>query len=427
MKFLSTESLRVPEDPLAGNAELRLRGPNIGRNEFAQSINDAYDTNGTLVGTTAVRKMETGTWIVSGHNTNTGSYQISDGTLVFGRPNSLPSVGQVVLDNQTVETDESNIGVMVGGSGWSEGDVSTLISGLTVQANSSSALAFDTFNGDFTYGSAITKGMGVHKIGPNTLTLSGANTYNGSTRIKQGTLLVNGSTAAAVAGRQVNGASMIVYYEGAYPFSERGTLGGSGTVGGVTWIRRGGMIQGGDANFSGTLTLGGLILGNNNEDDWSRLRFTIAGGGKIATTSFDVNGTNHVVQILDPVLTVGTNTLITYTGGTIGGSNGFGGLRLDTLPAGVTANLLDTGSEVQLAVTSVPVVESPVLVYNPIGGGVIELSWTNTGSFKLQSQTNPLSVGLSTNWVDYPDTSNPVNITNNPSNPTEFFRLISTP
>ena len=369
---------------------------------------------------------DSGTWILSGDNSWSGTTKINWGVLTLAKPASLPNVAQVSFQSRAA-ADEACIGLMVGGGGFSSGQVDALINTLAFQGDSSSSVGFDTFNGDFTHGTAITKAIGVSKLGPNTLTLTGASTYDGSSRIKEGRLLINGSTAPAIAGRQLNfGSSMIVEYDGA---TGGGTLGGSGTVGGVTWVKRGGRIQGGDAGFAGTLTLGGLVLGNNNEDDWSRLRFTIAPGGQIATTSFEVNGTNHLVQILDPTLAVGTNTLITYTGGSIGGSNGFGGLRLDegSLPAGVTANLLDTGSEVQLAVTSVPVVEPPTLGYTVLGGGVIELSWTNAWSFKLQSQTNLLSVGLGTNWADYADTGNPVNVTNDPANPAVFFRLISAP
>jgi hypothetical protein len=57
-------------------------------------------------------------------------------------------------------------------------------------------------------------------------------------------------------------------------------------------------------------------------------------------------------------------------------------------------------------------------------GSTLTFSWT--GAFKLQSQTNSLGVGLSTNagsWFDYPDASNPVNVDINPANPTVFFRL----
>ena len=53
-------------------------------------------------------------------------------------------------------------------------------------------------------------------------------------------------------------------------------------------------------------------------------------------------------------------------------------------------------------------------------GSTLTFSWTDAG-FKLQSQTN--STGIGTDWFDYPDTSNPVGVTVDPTNPSVFFRL----
>src|SRR5262249_23513128 len=68
---------------------------------------------------------------------------------------------------------------------------------------------------------------------------------------------------------------------------------------------------------------------------------------------------------------------------------------------------------------------SPTLGFTS-SGGVLQFTWT--GSFKLQAQTNALGTGVYTNWSDYPNGgASPVNVTNDPANPTVFFRLISTP
>jgi Bacterial Ig domain len=57
-------------------------------------------------------------------------------------------------------------------------------------------------------------------------------------------------------------------------------------------------------------------------------------------------------------------------------------------------------------------------------GNTIRFSWV--GNFKLQSQTNSLSAGLTGTWSDYPGGANgPINITINPANPTVFYRLSS--
>ena len=202
-----------------------------------------------------------------------------------------------------------------------------------------------------------------------------------------------------------------------------GTLGGSSSVGGTTTVQSGGAIQGGDANSSNTLSVATLALGNTNTAT-AYSRFKIAAAGKVAATALSVNGTN-VVQVIDPSLQVGTNTLFTYTG-TIGGSNGFGGFQLGTLTSGVTAQLLNTGSAVKLAVTSVLTVNTnPPVLTNSFNNGSLTLSWpADHLGWRLQTQTN--STGISTNWFTWPGSTNvtSVVIQVNPANPTVFFRLV---
>ncbi len=70
-------------------------------------------------------------------------------------------------------------------------------SGSTVSFASGSYLGIDTTNsgGSLTYSGNITKPIGLIKLGPGTLTLSGANTYTGSTTIAVGTLTTGAANA----------------------------------------------------------------------------------------------------------------------------------------------------------------------------------------------------------------------------------------
>lgn len=80
----------------------------------------------------------------------------------------------------------------------------------------------------------------------------------------------------------------------------------------------------------------------------------------------------------------------------------------------------DLASDGSIKVVS-SVVTPPVLGMSQSGG---TLTFTWTGTFKLQSQTNSLSGGLTTNWFDYPGGSTSgVSVSINPTNPTVFFRL----
>lgn len=184
-----------------------------------------------------------------------------------------------------------------------------------------------TFSGDLT-------GTGTFvKSGPGALILSGANTYTASTVVSNGLLLINGSLSSSSA------ASIYA----------NGILGGSGVAATVT-VEPGGIVRGGDANYSGTLSVAyTLNLGPAGNKAATYSQFDIADGGTIYAGALTVNGTN-VVNISDASLSVGTYTLINYGGITYGTTSGF---RAGTLPAGVTASIQDTGSSIQLVVTSV--------------------------------------------------------------------------
>ena len=105
---------------------------------------------------------------------------------------------------------------------------------------SGSFLGIDTTAGNFSYGSAIPGSLGLTKLGANTLTLTGSNSYVGPTSVNQGNLLVNGSLASPVT---VNSGGM---------------LGGSGSLTSVTVASDGSLSPGAapsPMNVSGSLTL----------------------------------------------------------------------------------------------------------------------------------------------------------------------------
>ncbi len=81
----------------------------------------------------------------------------------------------------------------------------------------------------------------------------------------------------------------------------------------------------------------------------------------------------------------------------------------------------DVATDGSVTVLTVSPITSPTLGVSQ-AGNTLTFSWT--GPFKLQSQTNSLSVGLSNNWFTFPGGgTSPVNVTINPTNATVFFRL----
>ena len=66
----------------------------------------------------------------------------------------------------------------------------------------------------------------------------------------------------------------------------------------------------------------------------------------------------------------------------------------------------------------------PALLTNSLSGSTLSLSWPAGQGWRLQMQTNSLSVGLNTNWVYISDgTISSTNITTLPATPAVFYRL----
>ena len=71
---------------------------------------------------------------------------------------------------------------------------------------------------------------------------------------------------------------------------------------------------------------------------------------------------------------------------------------------------------------------NPVLVVTQ-SGNQLQFSWDNGfGTFKLQTQTNSLNLGVSSIWSDYPGGGlSPVTVPIDPAQVAIFFRLVSAP
>jgi autotransporter-associated beta strand protein len=179
---------------------------------------------------------------------------------------------------------------------------------------------------------------GLTKDGLGTLTLSGVNTYTGTTTINDGTLLVNSpgslDAASAVA---VNGTS---------------TLGGTGTIGGnVTVAAAANLAPGASA---GTLTITGNLDISAMAGGAGQLKYEL---DALAGTNdqIAVGGTLNIGTLaLDDLavtnlggLEVGTYTLITSTGlsGTADGTTAL-------IAAGFNGQLQTSGNNLVLAVTA---------------------------------------------------------------------------
>jgi autotransporter-associated beta strand protein len=168
------------------------------------------------------------------------------------------------------------------------------------------------------------------KVGTGTLLLSGFNTYTGATRVNAGTLIVNGSIASSPV--TVNAGAM---------------LAGTGTVGATT-INSGGIFAPG--NSPGTMTVQGNLAFQSGAIYLVQVTPSLASSANVvAGGSATLAGTVNASFAAGSYVTR-TYTILSAAGG-LGGTT-FNALTTSNLPAGFTANLSYTASDVILNLTA---------------------------------------------------------------------------
>ena len=158
--------------------------------------NASLTISGNISGSNNLAKTGTGTLLLAGANTYTGTTTINAGILQAKKTVVLPGYN---IAGKVVVNDGGTISVNAGGTGeWQPADIQALHTNATF--NGHSALGIDTTYATtpFTYPNAISRAWGFTKLGSNTLILTANNTYNGVTTISGGTLQINnGGTLGA--------------------------------------------------------------------------------------------------------------------------------------------------------------------------------------------------------------------------------------
>ena len=241
---------------------------------------DASYTFAPLIsGTTSVQHNGTGTTLLTALNTYTGTTTISAGTLSVG---VMANGGAASGIGQSANA-ASNL-VFDGGTLQYTGATVTSDRAFTINAGKTATFDVTTLGTNLTLAGATgpaTTG-GLSKIGLGTLTLTGVNTYTGTTSVTAGQLNINGSTDA---GSQVNVATA-------------GTLGGSGTVNGNATLTGNGVINfGATGNIVGTL---GITGGN-----WNGLG-TVGGQATSSSSNFNIGSGANLTATTGLAVTGGT-------------------------------------------------------------------------------------------------------------------------
>ncbi len=324
---------------ISGSAELTL----IGQNSFSPGVNT----------------MEV-PFAFNGSNTFTGALEIRRGSLYLGNANALNHGNVLILDPAANVSSR----VFLYGFNASVSDLqsTTYGSALIADGNNSTttnvgpATLTVTENNPTTFGGSIvdwfaeyvaaTAGSQTPKIslvknGSAALTLTGTNTYSGTTVINSGKLFFNGSSTGG----------------GAVTVNTNATLAGSGIVNSAVTVGNGGAIETGNGSGSGSFLLKALTLGN--------------AGGDLATLNLTTSASLNVTNNNGLLLNGGANSITVNVGGSVGalgqyplitykgalGGAGFPAFQLGALPPGVSGYLSNNTANVSvdLVVTAVTI------------------------------------------------------------------------
>jgi outer membrane autotransporter protein len=396
---ISTGTLQLGNGGTSGS----IVGDVVDNGTFAINRSDTFTFGGVISGSGAFAQIGPGTTVLTATNTYSGGTTISAGTLQLGNGGTSGSIVGDVVDNGTFAINRSDTftfgGVISGSGAFAQIGLGTTIltatntytGGTTISAGTlqlgnggtSGSIVGDVVDNSifavnrsdtFSFGGVISGSGAFAQIGPGTAVLTGANTYTGPTTVDAGTLLVDGSLAAA---------SAVTVNSGA-------TLGGTGAAGAVT-INDGGVLAPGNSpGTPGTFTVGSLSLSNA-----SLLNYDLGTPGVIGSGVSDLNIVNGNLT-LDGVLNTtaltgfgpGAYRLFNY-----GGALTDNTLDIGTVPAGFLASnfIVVTGlpNEVDLLVLAGPLPAS-VQFWDGMdteGNGIID---GGTGEWN----------NFTTNWTD---------------------------
>jgi fibronectin-binding autotransporter adhesin len=353
-------------------------------------------SNGLLPGTLANPSsvvIHSGATLRFNRGSNKSFFDVISGPGGVTVANSATARVRLVSDNTyTGPTTISSGSLMIGqGNPGEPGSIASSV------VNNGAALIFNRVE-DLTYAGAI-NGVGtVEKQGAGKLLLTGTHTYTGATTVGAGTLVVNGAIGTSAVS------------------VTNGTLAGNGLIRGSVNVRLSGQLSPGTS--IGTLTISNSL--------------SLSGGTVMELNA--TTGANDVVRGVNTLVYGGTLTLSNLSGTITPSSsfklfsaNAYRGAFAAITPVSPGANLAWNTTTLTNDGTLRVVSTLPVNIAAIASGNVFNLSWPiDHIGWRLQAQTNSLSVGLSTDWVTVANsvTTNRMTVTIDPNVGCVFYRLV---
>jgi autotransporter-associated beta strand protein len=357
-------------------------------------------------------------WIGGSPDGGDGAVKMSglmDEVFMFNRALSQAEV-QALYNNNNLFTNSGNVlpattpvnvasGAALDLGGVSQAIASLAGSGVVTNTGVAATLTVSNSTGTTTFSgnigdASVANALSFVQSGGATTILSGVNTYRGTTTVNGGTLLVNGTLG--------NGATTV---------TNGGRLGGNGVIGGAVTVQSGGTLSPGASI--------GVLTANNN--------VALQSGGTTLMEISKTSQTNDQLRVAG-TLTFGGTLVVTNLSGTIAAGDSFKLFQAGSINGSFSSNslpVLDPGlawntANLTNGILSVVQTTPTNLVWS-VSGTNLNFSWpAGYTGWRLQVQTNSLTAGLGTNWVDVFGSSQ----TNNVALPVDaadgnvFYRLV---
>ena len=358
-------------------------------------------------------------WLYNSGNTYTGPTTVSGGALELNSPPGAVS-GSVSAGASLI--------IGSGTSGWNSSQIGSLLNPSNFTWGANTTLGFDTTNGDFTYGGNIAQPTSLTKLGNNSLSLSGTNTYTGPTTVTAGALgvastaslpgyntgAVSVASGAGLAVRPFNGTSGWTAAQITSLLNNVAWSPGSGSFAVGVPAAFGIDTSGGNATYNGSVvTTSGnsvalsmpsgmplakaganalTIVGNNTYNGGTTLysgQLNIGSPGALGTGTLSINGgaidnTSGSDMTLTGSITQVWNSNFTYVGATNSLNLGAGIIYTPTeiVTVTVAANTLNVGGTIMGWFWN-----------NPAQGGYTSIHKAGAGTLVLSGSVNMSGAG----------------------------------
>jgi len=358
------------------------------------------DVRADINGFGGIVKNGAGLLALSGANSFEGGVQVNAGTLLLTAPSAQPAFGTVAV------ADGATLALRVGPSAFPSSAFQALLTDTLpgVILGPAALAGIDTSDADATVADALSGSRGLAKLGRNTLTLTGQNTYAGATSILGGTLRVGagGVTGSLGTGDVVNNGELVFDRANALVVGNR--VDGSGSL---VQAGAGTLTLTGSNTFSGdTRAAGGtLAVGHAHALAGSTLDLRADDAGTVTFLQGSRLGGLAGVRSLSNgghTLTVGGNGQSTTYAGNLSGSGGLvkiGGGSLSLAGVnGFTGGTRVSAGEVRFASAGAVPASGEILVE---AGGLVAAEGSVVGGLLSAGRIDPASSGAVALTSDY--------------------------